>query len=265
MSRCVKASVAHIQSLAEALACRDEFVLARAGTSMPKLPPGGMGFIVDKSGKRDSLGFTGGITPIKKSGAFTAPVFFTKTSAVRKGYAVEHFAEVLPTTSEDVEHESYYPEPGDHERPGMTSKIDGKIVTQYWRVSPEISALIRLGEEEHLADAVKAYELTYKLVADTINSMVGTKFGPAGTPGSAENAAAAELAKRLPPELGSDPKNWAAMLNKLIDKSKERDDQGWHTLGLSVPIREGNKIIHVVEITGTTKIGQVSASQLIKY
>ncbi|MBK6404615.1 MAG: hypothetical protein IPF66_06020 [Holophagales bacterium] len=55
----------------------------------------------------------------------------------------------------------------------MTQQIGGRTVTHYWRVSPQMSALVRQGEEEHLADAARAFALTYQLVADAINALVG--------------------------------------------------------------------------------------------
>lgn len=257
-------TVGQIDAVAREAAASGRYILARAGTATPQLPPNGMAFILSKGGT-GSLGFNGGLTPIKHSASFTAPVFITKTSYERKGYVVDHFAEVLATTAADIEHDSYYPAPGDHLRPGMTQTINKKKYDHYWRITPEISKLIQQGEEEHLADAARAFELTYKLIADTINGMVGTKFGPRETPGAATKYAEAELARRLPRELGGDSANWPKVLDRLLDQTLERDKKGWHSLSIDPETTEGDKIIHLVSVTSTTRVGQVPSSQVVNY
>jgi hypothetical protein len=264
MSRCRITILERIQSIAREAEASGEHILARAGTTKPQLPPHGMGVIVAKGGS-GSLGFSGGLTPIKHSGSFTTPVFMTKTSAVRKGYVVQHFAEVLPTSAQDIEHDSFYPDAGDHLRPGMTQTINKITYNHYWRITPEISSLIRQGEEEHLADAARAFELTYKLIADTINGMIGTKFGPNGTPGAATQTAEAELARKLPNVLGPDPANWAKVLDRLLDQTLVRDNSGWHSLVTAPETTEGDKIVHLVTVTSTTRVGQVASSQVVNY
>lgn len=164
-----------------------------------------------------------------------------------------------------VTHESYYPGSRDRVRPGMTHRVGGQVYTHYWRISPQVSELIRRGEEEHLADAQRAYELTYKLIADTINSMFGQRFGPAGSPAEADKLAAAELAKRLPKQLGTDPRNWVAVLDRLLGQTKERGRRGWHTTIVEPPQTIGNKIIHPVVMGPSARIGQVSTSQVVGY
>ena len=128
-----------------------------------------------------------------------------------------------------------------------------------------MSDLIRRGEEEHLADAQRAYELTYGLIADTINSMVGRRFGPARTPRDAERLAEAELERRLPRELGTNPRDWIATLNRLLLQTQERDRSGWHAVSIDPPQTEGQKIVHPVVTTSTTRIGQVASTQVVRY
>jgi hypothetical protein len=239
-------------------------IVAFAGTTAAQPAPDGLATIVSKSGSA-TLGATGGLTLIKDAGAFTIPSFTTQTSASRSGTSVYHYAEVLRTTSVDAVHESFYPGPGDHVRPGMTQRIDGKEYAHYWRITPQISALIRRGEEEHLADAEAAYNLTYKLIADTINGMVGQRYGPASSPREAERLAEVELAKRLPRQLGTDPRTWVATLNRLLLLTKERDTSGWHAVSIDPEVTEGRKIIHPVSTTQTTRIDKVPTSQVVHY
>jgi hypothetical protein len=259
------ATMEQLQEIAARAQAGTGEILARAGTASLQAAPGGLGTIVGRGGSGGRLGSTGGLTLIKHAASFTIPEFTTRTSATRQGYAVQHYAEVCRTTSVDAVHECYYPGPGDHARPGMTQRIDGTVYTHYWRVSAEMSELIRRGEEEHLADAQRAYDLTYGLVADTINSMVGRRFGPARTPRDAERLAEAELERRLPRELGANPRDWIAALDRLLDQTLERDRSGWHSVDTNPPQTEGQKIVHVVSTTGTTRIGQVTSSQVVRY
>jgi len=239
-------------------------ILAFAGTASMQAAPGGLGTIISRGGAA-TLGATGGLTLIKDAAAFSIPEFTTRTSATRQGYAVQHYAEVGRTTSVDAVHECFYPGPGDHARPGMTQRIGSTLYTHYWRISADMSDLIRRGEEEHLADAQRAYELTYGLIADTINSLVGRRFGPARTPRDAERLAEAELERRLPRELGTNPRDWVAALNRLLLQTQERDRSGWHAVSIDPPQTEGQKIVHPVSTTPTTRIGQVTSSQVVRY
>lgn len=235
-----------------------------AGTARAEPAPNGMGTIVSRSGSA-RLGATGGLTLIKNAAAFTAPSFVTQNSAVRQGSTVQHFAQVQRTSSADATHESFYPGPGDHIRPGMTQRIGNQTFTHYWRISPQVSELIRQGEEEHLADALRAYQLTYKLIADTINAMVGRSFGPARTPAEAQTLAEAELTRRLPTQLGTDPRNWVRVLDRLLGQSQERDRSGWHTISTDPPLTVGDRIIHPVAMMSSARIGQAPSSQVVNY
>lgn len=237
-----------------------------AGTPQAQHAPGGLRFILDHRQKQtESLGVTGGLTLVSSASAFQQPSFATTTKAKRDGHQVQHFAQVQPAASADVTHPSYYLAPGDHERPGTTTRIGGKIYTAYWHITRQISALMEQGEQEHLEDAQRAYELTYKLIVDTINAMVGQQFGPAKTPYAATQLAEAELARRLPSELGVDPKNWVAVLDRLLSATKARDTNGWHSVYYPPPRTVGNKIIYTITAAATTKIGEVLSSGVVNY
>lgn len=235
-----------------------------AGTPALQAAPGGMSEILRRSGV-STLGTTGGLTQTKSAAAFTPPAFRTRNVAERRGPTVEHFAEVERTAARDATHDCYYPGAGDHLRPGMTQQIGGRTLTHYWRVSPQMSALIRQGEEEHLADAARAFAITYQLVADTINALAGRRFGPASTPAAAQALAEAELARRLPAALGVDPARWVSVLDRLLLQTKARDRQGWHGLTTGPPVTEGTKIVHPLMSDTGTRIGTVPSSQVVNY
>src|SRR5581483_105470 len=121
--------------------------LCFAGSPVAKAAPTGMQDIIRAAGQ-NSLGSTAGLTLVKNSAAFTAPVFDTTTSYERVGTQVNHYAVVKPTTSQDATHDSFYPGPGLHQKPPRTGR--GK---EFWDIPPDLSDLIRAGEQEHLNDA----------------------------------------------------------------------------------------------------------------
>jgi hypothetical protein len=239
-------------------------VVLLAGAPAVKAAPSGVADIL-KASNGSGLGFPGGLTLIKSAAAFGAPVFKTRNEHKRTGTRVEHYAHVERTTARDATHDCFYPAPGDHLRPQMTQQIDGRTYNHYWRISSELSELIRRGEQEHLDDAARAYELTYKKIQDEINTLVGKPFGPAKTPGDAELMAERALAARLPRELGTDPANWIRVLDRLLVQSRTRDTNGWHSLSIDPPVTEGDRIVHPVSMTPGARIGSVPSSQVVNY
>ena len=257
------ASLDFIQTLgSQGLALADARIFY-AGAPVGKAAPGGMGEILAKS-EHSSLGVSGGLTLTKSAAAFVAPEFKTTTSYDRTAYKVNHYAVINRTTPEEVEHESYYPLAGNHFRPGMVQQIQGKTYKHYWVISAKISELIKQGEQEHLDDAHKAFELTYGRIADEINSLAGKRFGPASTPSGANALALAALESRLPKQLGTDPANWVAVLDRLLDLSKTRDTEGWHALTTDPPQTVRDMILHPVSTTATTQVGTVSSKEIVK-
>lgn len=266
-SHTLASSLEKIEQLASTGMSDPGIHVAFAGTPKPRAAPSGA---VDIA-KMDSRP-CGGVTLIKNAAAFTAPSFVTKNDVVRKGAhneLTQHFAEVQPTTAQDAVHACYYPAEGDHTDPDPGGQPRrGKKLIYILRISKEISNLIKTGEQEHLNDALRAYKITYKLIADKINSLVGKRFGPAKSPADAEKLAEAELKKKLPTKLGTNPVNWAKMLQTLLDLAwNYRDDpkRGWHRLG-SMRQKDGNRYIRQLnEIPGVTKIGEVPSEQVINY
>jgi hypothetical protein len=243
---------------------QDRTLVLCAGTPRAVAAPGGLADILRRSGQT-TIGTTGGLTQVKSAVAFTAPTFITTNQAQRTGSRVDHFAVVQRTTSGDATHECFYPDAGDHLRPGMTQRIGGRTFEHYWRISQQVSALIRQAEQEHLDDALRAYQLTYKCVEDAINALAGQSFGPATTPAAAEQLAVAALAARLPKQLGTAPANWVRVLERLLGQTTSRDSQGWHALSIGPEITVGNKIVHPVSTTASTQIGRVPSSQVVNY
>jgi hypothetical protein len=253
-----------IQSLAARTPKARNLLIVHAGSPASRGAPSGMGDIL-RRGAGGTLGTSGGLTLIKSAAAFTAPRFTTTNQPQRSGSRVEHYAVVQRTSSSDATHDSFYPAAGDHQRPGMTQVIEGRTYNHYWRVSQQVSDLIRQGEQEHLDDARRAYELTYKLIADAINALATQRFGPASTPAEAERLAEAALARKLPSQLGTNPATWVQVLERLLGQTKTRDTRGWHALSTDPDITVNNMIVHPISTTPTTQIGRVPSSQVVNY
>lgn len=235
-----------------------------AGTPMMKPAPNGLSQILSSRAGGGTLGVLGGLTLRKSANAYTQPKFQTQLSHQKKQFGADHFAEVLRTTTSDIALDCFYVGPGDHIRPGMVTTSGRTRLQHVWRVSKSVSDAIRKGEEEHLADVARAFEITYKLIADTINAMGGRKFGPAATPAAAHGLAEADLARRLPSQLGVNASMWVQVFDRLLNKTEERDKNGWHSLSTDPPFEEHGKIVHVVSLS-SAKIGTVPSSDLVKY
>jgi hypothetical protein len=229
-----------------------------------KAAPSGLSEILRLSGK-PSLGVSGGLTLIKSAAAFTVPAFLTKNTHDGKGAGVQHFSVVQRTTSQEASHDSFYPMAGEHIRPGMVQTINKRQFTHFWVISQSISDLIRQGEQEHLDDAARAYELTYKKVENEINALAGQQFGPASSPAAADALALAALEARLPKELGTDPANWVRVLDRLLTQTQVRDTKNWHALSTDPPKTVAGKILHPVVVTSTTSVGRTPSSQVVNY
>ncbi len=260
------ATMAEIRALAIAARGDATVVAVRAGASRSQPAPNGMADIISRrSAGAGSLGTTGGLTLIKSAAAFTIPNFAVRTISERGDGTVRHYAEVQRTRCADAVHESFYPAAGDHLRPGMTHRARNRVYRHFWRVSSMTSRLIQRGEEEHLADARRAYELTYKLVADTINAMAGQRFGPASTPHAAQAMAEAHLHSQLPSALGSNPRDWVAALDRLLLQTKTRDSNGWHGISVDPPLTRGTDVFHPVVATASTSVGATTSAQVVNY
>lgn len=236
-----------------------------AGVTQPKGPPDGLSFINQTSGNAILGGFAGGWTGVPNSVAFTLPKLDTKNTNTRKpNNVVEHFAEALPTMSADAQIESYYVGPGNYD--GGRYTVKGKTYTYVYQISNQISDLIKAGEQEHINDTQRSYDITFKLIAEKINLLAvkGQKFGPAKNPEKADNLVWAELYKLLPPQLQTKYGGWVQMLDFLLKLTKVRDVKGWHSLDMNSKT-QGNKVIYTVYKLPSTQINTVSSAQLVNY
>jgi hypothetical protein len=251
-----------ITLLAETAGRDPALFVCRAGSPKPLPPPAGLADILRKS--KSGTKIIPGVTLIKSAAAFRAPAFVTTNTAEKDGFQRRHYAVVQRTQAEDVVHESYYAGQGDHLQPGKVEIVRGRRLQRYWRVSKEMSQMIQRGEQEHLDDAQRAFELTYKKIADEINALANRKFGPADTPAGAEQLALAALTARLPKELGTDPVNWVRVIDRLLALSSTRDTKGWHYVEIGEMLTEKDRIVDVVKPSTFLNLG-VASSKVVNY
>ncbi|QNE19146.1 hypothetical protein F1D05_16030 [Kribbella qitaiheensis] len=239
-----------------------------AGAATAQVPPGGMDAIQSNEAS-SALGAAAGWTGIKMAGAFVTPNF--TTSWIRPAKPGEdHFVTVdPPVASPDAVHDSFFPAPGDHKWGTHTAPgAKGKTYAAWHRVSTDISGLIQRGEQEHLDDARRAYDLSYGLITSTITGMAAQKFGPAKTPAAAEQLATDAFDAKLPAALSVKQPGyrgaWLAMLETLLRQSKLRDLRQWHDIEHAKPLTETDRYIYPLQSTPTTKIG-VPSDQVVNY
>jgi hypothetical protein len=218
-----------------------------------------------RRGSRSDLAGAGGLTQIPNAAAYAFPQFHTRTSGKKVGIRSEFYATVEPVTAADVDIASFYPSPGDHVVPGAVQREEGRVLQHYWRITRQMSDRIRQGEQEHLDDARRAFDLTVGAVAAAINSLVGRQFGPAESPLAAEALAEDALRRALPATLSTEPRNWVKVLDRLLLQTKKRDTEGWHSLTYNPLSQEGNRVIREVTTTGKTRIGAVPSSEVVNY
>lgn len=204
---------------------------ALLGTPAAQAPPAGFQTIQGQQ-QQVSLSGVAGITLIQHSGAFTAPVWARGASPRRQGSATVWQPTVNPAQAQDVVHQPFFPAAGDHDRfpaASNTEQVRGQTWRHVLRVTAPQAAEIQRGEQEHLNDAALAFALTYQRIADAINEVAALTLPPRPSYDEAVAAADAELARRIP-ALGADPRNWPAILDRLLSASTTRDTNGSHTV-----------------------------------
>jgi hypothetical protein len=233
-----------------------------AGTVAAQAPPGGLNAI--QAHEPSAAGWTG----IKMAGAFVSPNFSTTSAPAKPGE--DRFVTVdPPVASPDAVHEALFPAPGDHRWGDRTVEAKGGPFTAWHRVSEAMSAQIAQGEQEHLADAQRAFDLTYGLITRVVTTMAGQRFGPAKTPIAAEELAIAAFDAQLPPALSVRQPAfrgvWLTMLETLLRQSKLRDLRGWHDIEVGPTLTEGKRWIYPLVPTTHTKIGTEPSDSVVNY
>jgi hypothetical protein len=274
-NRAVRAALVHVNSpkragspgrLAQLASSRTHAELALAGTPRPAAAPDGRTFLYSKS-----VGVAGW-TGVPNAAAYTNPDFQTDAQHERTDAGqVRHFAVVRPTASPDVTLESWFLGPGDHRWDDGKQELDGVLYQYFTHVSQAISDLVRDGEQEHVADVQRAYELGYGRITKEINALAGRRFGPASTPLQADQMALDALDANLPPALSTKQPAfraaWVRTMDALLKQTTSRDSNGWHTMTESVGRREPKRRRYVLDLVPekSTKINSVPSDQVVDF
>lgn len=238
-------------------------LVARAGVPAPQAPPDGLERVHAQSA--GAAGYTG----VKNAAAFVNVDLTTSIDQTASKPGASYVTVDAPQDSPDAVHDAMYLLPGDHRRGTKTYKDRGREYTPYTRVTAAISELIRAGEQEHLDDARRAYDLSYGLVLSTLKGMAGRRFGPATTPKAAEDLARDEFETHMPATMSTRRPGyraaWITVLETLLKQTKTRDTSHWHDLTDGTMVTEGSKWVYPLEKTGPTKIGSVGSDQVVNY
>jgi hypothetical protein len=226
---------------------------------------GGLQAIYDRS----SSGTVGGLTVWDPP---VAPSFDVRVEATRTGTHTREFRASIQQTQEarPGNHRAYYPGPGYHrirtseERPFFAHLND------------DMSNLIRDGEQEHLNDAARAYELSYGTINQAIQEEAArtatTPMVSARSQEEVRHQAEAALAARLPCQLGSDtatklsPGSWVRLYRELAEMSRRRDGAiGMHALQFTAAGRRRGLAVKEVGPSLNTAINQFSSERMIRF
>ena len=158
-------------------------------------------------------------------------------------------AKPAPVRLPSLDHEVFYPAPGRHRLRAYGAGSHILDVTEAW------SNRILEGENEHVADIDRGWEMTWGRVAAAITAMVTGEPVTGATADEARAAVWREFKRRLPAPLrpeGDTPTTeaqeakWGAedrstIFRQLMNESKRaRDTSGWHTPDQNLKAMEGD-------------------------
>lgn len=170
-----------------------------------------------------------------------------------------------------LDHEVFYPAPGRHRLRDYGAGGHFLQVTEAW------SGKLLQGEEEHVDDTDRAWEMTWGRIAGVINEMAaGTAFTGA-TADEARAAAWRAFVGRLPEALRpagdtatteAQEAKWGAEDTTTIfrrmmrETQRARDASGWHTPDQNLMAMEGDSRVDELAV-GHSRIGEVPSQRLM--
>ena len=247
-------SLREIARIHESVRNDPELTVHCAGTAALLAAPTGMKRLKGKRREKNQRGLILGLTIRKSANAYTAPRFDLDVKGKKVGTKAEWTATVRKTEAKDIALDCFYCGAGVHE-------LDGK---SYW-IPSAIAQKVKLGEEEHLADTKLAFDLTYGLIAKSVNSLVGKSFGPAEKRDVVEKQAKDALAALLPPVLGTFEGDWFKVLEKMLAMTDKRDTQLWHAFEEKKVEKRNGKYVTRIGPGTFAQVGQTSSAQLVTY
>lgn len=182
--------------------------------------------------------------------------------------AKEWVATVKPTSATDATHPCVSSPAGEHKTGTTMINVKG-VPTAYdtfLEITPAYAAKIWAAEDEHLADAQRAYDISLQKAADEVNRLAapGLKW-VADTKADAEQGPKGALQTAMPAKLGIDPVAWrTAVWNLCLLTISGRDNLGYHTFYTSAaaPDHASKKVVSTLT-DGTTQIGSHSSASVV--
>jgi hypothetical protein len=225
----------------------------------PMPPPKGVVDIRKKSRSPLTLGYTTrGIEEVQ------IPLFRAEAPAkAEKGWTTRTKP---PRSIPEPEFEEWWPTTGRHQ------------LAEHWflDVNKDWEDKVHEGEDEHVRDSTRAWEVTWKKVAETLEALSKEPGPPATTDEAAQRAIWKRFVKALPaplrpegdlPTLEAQRAKWAptpstTFFSRLFEATRWRDRDGWHSTGTK-PVDIGGKD-QIGEVDkGTSNIGDVTSVKFI--
>jgi hypothetical protein len=203
------------------------------GKPLPCTPKGlSIDEFLKKNPPRDALGIT-------RYGPQKFPNPEVKTKGKDKVFVINE------TKAAQISCESFFAKADDKKTISRTSALDAKDPKQEEsakqcgghyseevRIFPDGEDRIREAEMEHCTDYRYAFDISLGCYADVVNDFAETKKKK-GTPFTSPEAAVEAVTKRV----GLKPDVWVKRYFELLDKSNDRDTNGWHTAVKSGPLQ----------------------------
>lgn len=232
-------------------------------TDRRKEPPGGVREIGEAAGSPGNRGLT------RSTYVANPPIFrIGRTEQVGGTWNVKPAEVRLPS----LDYEVFWPAPGRH-RVGAYGS--GNHLLQ---VSEDWSNRLLAGENEHVADTDRAWEMTWGRVASAINAMASGAPSTGATADAARDAAWQEFRRRLPepmrptgdtPTVEAQEAKWgpddaATIFRRMMGETRRvRDLSGWHTPDQSLRGMEGADRVDELS-DGTSRIPGVETNQVMQ-
>ena len=179
----------------------------------------------------------------------------------------EWVATVNATSSTDATHPCVSSPAGEHKTGTKMVNVKGTPTAYdtYLKITPAYAGKIWAAEDEHLSDALLAYNLSLKKAADEVNKLVGPMW-VADTKADAKAGPEGRLRAAMPAKLGIDPAVWRTAVWQLcLMTISGRDNLGYHTFYTSeqAPDHAGKKVVSTLT-DGTTQIGTHTSASVVK-
>jgi hypothetical protein len=155
---------------------------------------------------------------------------------------------------------------GTHKTAPDVWKTEGGKPT-FWIMPGPMAARDSAAEGEHSSDIKLAFKISLREAEDVLTKqVVGKAFGPKATQAAAETLVLDTIkAKLAHPKLGNDKTKWGGIYETLYRLTLQRDAKAWHTFGLGGRTTDKKGNVFYTINKGTTNVGTVPSSKIVKY